>query len=438
MRIKQLQLTHFRGFEGEVTLDFEQDLTVLVGVNGSGKSSVIDALKFSLRWYIAKLFHVDNQVEGFRYSDISLTAEKGGVTAILDKEATEEAEKLEFLIRGEDTEIHLASLIFWDKIAQKYLAFLRKNPRDHNLQVIISFSAGRRLAGTENSPQENKDFIIPQAQAYEGSLGNNFRFDFFLNWFIDQTNLENQLKIERKDFEAVNPKLQVVRNALTHFLQSFPYANFSNLRTGESPFSALRTKKQTFLIDKNGKTLELNQLSDGEKGALLMVFNIAYRLAIANPASENPLHGTGVVLIDEIDLHLHPSWQKAMIHCLRSTFPNIQFIVTTHSPLIISQVKPRQIRILHDGLISHMDEFVGPFNSYGAELEEILDLVQGLDQILPDDLAEKFQQFFKLIEADKIKEASALKRELEQLTDPSHPEILKGQSIMDLKKLGIR
>ncbi len=437
MRIKQLQLTNFRGFEGEVTIDFDPQLTVLVGVNGSGKPSVMDATKFSLSWYIFKLFNVDNQVKGFDYRDINLLAGKGLIKSVFDKESTSKLETVELVLRGGYTEIDPEKVEPWNKMEEGFQSFLRRNSERHNLQVIVSFSAGRRVTEIEIPQEENKAFIIPQAQAYEGTLGNNFGFGFFLDWFIDQTNLENQSKIEKKDFEAVNPKLQVVRNALTHFLTSFPYANFSNLRTGESPFSAHRTKKQTFLIDKNGKTLELNQLSDGEKGALLIVFDIAYRLAIANPSLENPLHGTGVVLIDEIDLHLHPSWQKAILHCLRSTFPNFQFVVTTHSPLVISQVKPEQLRILNEGKVLTVKDFVGPFNSYGAEMEDILSLIQGVNETMPDELAQKFKRFFDLIEADNIEEAKTLKLELEEMTDPNHPDILKGQSLMDLKKLGI-
>lgn len=437
MRINQLQLTNFRGFEGEVTVDFDPHLTVLVGVNGSGKSSVMDALKFSLNWYILKLFNVDNQVKGFDYSDIHLGEGIGLIKAVFDKESTNELEPVELVLRGGYTEIDPQGIESWNKIEKGFQSFIRRNPGTHNLQIVVSFSAGRRVAEIEESAREENAFIIPQAQAYEGALGNNFGFDFFLDWFIDQTNLENQQKIENKDFDAVNPKLQVVRNALTHFLASFPYANFSNLRTGESPFSAHRSKKQTFLIDKNGKTLELNQLSDGEKGALLIVFDIAYRLAIANPSLENPLEGSGVVLIDEIDLHLHPSWQKAIIHCLRSTFPNLQFVVTTHSPLVISQVQPEQIRILDEGKVLRVKEYVGSFNSYGAEMEDVLELIQGVKETMPADLTQKFKRFFDLIEENNIEEATALKRELENMTDPNHPEILKGQSLMDLKKLGI-
>ena len=77
-----------------------------------------------------------------------------------------------------------------------------------------------------------------------------------------------------------------------------------------------------------------------------MVGDLARRIAIANPALEDPLAGVGVVLIDEVDLHLHPGWQRHVVSALEETFPNCQFLVSTHSPQIVSHVAPERIWIL--------------------------------------------------------------------------------------------
>lgn len=81
--------------------------------------------------------------------------------------------------------------------------------------------------------------------------------------------------------------------------------------------------------------LDVLQLSDGEKCTLALFGDIARRLAIANPSLDDPLQGDGVVLIDELELHMHTSWQRKVISMLKKTFPNIQFIITTHSPQIL-------------------------------------------------------------------------------------------------------
>lgn len=89
---------------------------------------------------------------------------------------------------------------------------------------------------------------------------------------------------------------------------------------------------------KHNTELSIAQLSEGEKCILAMTGDLARKLAIANPSRENPLEGEGIVLIDEVDLHLHPSWQGRIMPLLFRTFPNVQFIVTTHSPKVLSEI----------------------------------------------------------------------------------------------------
>jgi predicted ATP-binding protein involved in virulence len=103
-------------------------------------------------------------------------------------------------------------------------------------------------------------------------------------------------------------------------------------------------------VKKNGDTYFLEQLSDGERGLLALVFDLTRRLAIANPESDNPIaEGVALVLIDEIELHLHPKWQRQVVRKLQEVFKNCQFVITTHSPQIIGQIKAEKLRLLsHD------------------------------------------------------------------------------------------
>ena len=95
--------------------------------------------------------------------------------------------------------------------------------------------------------------------------------------------------------------------------------------------------------------LDVLQLSDGEKCTLALFGDIARRLAIANPSLDDPLQGDGVVLIDELELHMHTSWQRKVISMLKKTFPNIQFIITTHSPQILGEVDHDLMFMLYPG-----------------------------------------------------------------------------------------
>jgi predicted ATP-binding protein involved in virulence len=120
---------------------------------------------------------------------------------------------------------------------------------------------------------------------------------------------------------------------------------YNNVRPDDEDASRL-------LIDSDGSTLEVPQLSGGERGVLAMVLDLARRLSQANPVLGDPLReGEAVVLIDELDLHLHPSWQRQIVHKLTEVFPRCQFIATTHSPQIIGEVEHDRIQIIANGQV---------------------------------------------------------------------------------------
>ena len=126
------------------------------------------------------------------------------------------------------------------------------------------------------------------------------------------------------------------------------------------------------MIDVSPTTIEVAQLSDGERSTLALVLDLTRRLAQANPEMTNPAaEAEAVVLIDEIDLHLHPKWQRQIVRNLTAAFPRCQFIATTHSPQVIGEVEHDRIQIISNGQV------YSPTHSYGVDssrvLEEIMD-----------------------------------------------------------------
>jgi predicted ATP-binding protein involved in virulence len=155
-------------------------------------------------------------------------------------------------------------------------------------------------------------------------------------------------------------QLEAVRQAIQLLMPGY-----TDLRVRRLPLRMTLSKQEQELV--------INQLSDGEKCLLALTGDLVRRLAIANPALSNPLEGAAIVLIDEIDLHLHPQWQRALIPRLEKTFPHCQFIVSTHSPQIISEMGPQnRIYFLHntdEGLIAEWGK-----NAYGKETNFILEV----------------------------------------------------------------
>ncbi len=160
----------------------------------------------------------------------------------------------------------------------------------------------------------------------------------------------------------------------------------------------------------------------------MTVCDIARRLAIANPKTE-ALHGEGIVLIDELELHLHPQWQRTAISALRATFPNIQFLLTTHSPQVLSEVPQESIFILENGIVKKPS-----LNSIGRDSNTILeDIMQTSKR--PVKIERFSQDYFKAINDNDFEKANALKQEWEGILDENDPIFVQGQALITRKLL---
>ena len=171
---------------------------------------------------------------------------------------------------------------------------------------------------------------------------------------------------------------------------------FSNLRIQELP-------RLGFVVDKRGQPFYLHQLSDGERGLLALVFDLTRRLAIANPDSDNPItDGVALVLIDEIELHLHPKWQRDVIKRLPEIFKNCQFVITTHSPQVIGEVQAQCVRILSikDGRVISET----PGMAYGADSNWILNVLMGADE-MSEDVEKALEEIASLISKRDLSDA---------------------------------
>ena len=163
---------------------------------------------------------------------------------------------------------------------------------------------------------------------YKNALIPATDFKRFFGWFDLMEDEERRMKEKLKDWNYKSPVLNTVRNALSGFINSF-----------QNP--RIETKPLRFVMDRiekdgNIHELRIEQMSDGYKIVISMVADLAARMAEANPSMPNPLIGKGIVLIDELDLHLHPSVERTVLKRLRATFTRVQWVVSTHSSLVLS------------------------------------------------------------------------------------------------------
>jgi predicted ATP-binding protein involved in virulence len=356
MKVKRLTMNSFRGIS-DLTLEFhETEPTVFIGINGVGKSSILDCLSILLSWLIAQLQFDPNAVGSFmskqdgplvsgRQQDLA----NGRIFGQKDIKNGENKTHNEIAISLNSQEVKWSintfqiggntglglktALVELEPVTNNIRRHWEENP-EANIPLVVYYPVNRAVL---NIPLETpkEEYSFKQVDAYEQALnGIQINFSSFFQWFRTVEDLENEERRDNPDYR--NRQLEAVRQAIYSLLPGF-----SNLRVRRSP--------SRMTITKQGQELIVNQLSDGEKCLLALAGDLARRLAIANPGLADPLQGSGVVLIDEIELHLHPAWQRKVIPVLTDTFRNCQFIVTTHSPQVLSQVKPDGIYIRYSG-----------------------------------------------------------------------------------------
>jgi predicted ATP-binding protein involved in virulence len=177
-----------------------------------------------------------------------------------------------------------------------------------------------------------------------------------------------------------------------------------------------------FLVDwqinqEETKTLRIEQLSDGYRTTLAMIMDIAARMASANPELKNPLETEGIILIDEVELHLHPGWQQTILPPLLETFPNVQFIVTTHSPQVLTTVPSSSIKAIQWDSSEQPNLMPSIEFSEGAESQQLLEDILGIKPRPQNiDIVKKLNRYLELISLDKwdSTEAKALRSKLDK------------------------
>jgi predicted ATP-binding protein involved in virulence len=435
MKLDKISLANFKGFE-QLDLDFESDVTVIAGINGIGKSSILYAIAVVLSKALPLFTASISKPRSFDTDDIY---SKGDVlktntkflvmmqlniaSQLLDLGVQKEifSEFLDsidrfILLRRNDEQPKQQDLkqalqsrtLTGDLEAgvRETLAILASLKKDENQPIAVYFSPKRQLPGRPRSLPEQKPFKI--SQAFSFALDDReIELREFLDWFRTQEKLGSSQII-----------LDSLRSVITEFIPAF-----TNLRLREQPSLA-------FLVEKDGKPFELHQLSDGERGLLAIVFDLTRRLAIANPESSNPIaEGIALVMIDEIELHLHPTWQRQVLRRLTSTFKNCQFVVTTHSPLVIGEVEARCIRFLERDEENGRVIATIPSEAYGLDANRVLDELMGAAD-RNQEIADKLHDLFRLIDDEDFDAARQAIITLTEKLGESEPELTRARSLI--------
>ena len=283
------------------------------------------------------------------------------------------------------------------KEIKSYAEYLKNEVEAGNaevkLPVIAYYGTGR---GNIKAPEKKRSFqrTYSRWDCYIDTLDPATNFKRFFAWYDTMEDEERREKERRKSFEYRSPVLQAVRKAINIFAGAGEQGKvFKDPR--------IETKPLRFVLDECSeqgqviRELRLEQFSDGYKIIIAMVADIASRMAEANPDMENPLDSPGIVLIDEIDLHLHPRWQQSILRQLKDTFKNVQFVVSTHSPIVLLGALDIVQIVRLDG--HHIESCVQrDYSSYDVN-QLLLSQLFGLDNVLTPEIAKMMKRREELL-----------------------------------------
>jgi predicted ATP-binding protein involved in virulence len=464
MILHKLNLVNFRAFE-QIEMAFEPGVNVIAGVNGVGKSSLLRAMATGLSHVMPMM--TPSGIPPLSLADEDVTLDKSAASITLELSFDEEAisatvqrlladrperrklsKNLEAM-RGEKRRVaqptlHLQRLEQLkvkrllqglrgalaesgdrfnfeikglrlpkgtmpdvDAIKEATEIFVKSLRERPNQPVAIFCSPHRLLGGKPRKLPAITPFTIPSA--YPRALEDvDVDLRDFMGWF-------------RYHEQHRRGRAGVVLDQLSEVVTRF-VPEFGKLRIEDEP--VLR-----FVVEKQGKPFGLHQLSDGERGLLAMLFDITRRLAIANPELTDPIsQGKAVVMIDEIELHLHPKWQRTALHSFTNTFKKCQFIVTTHSPQVLGEVEHERIQLLTRNSVGRITRWK-PAHSFGLDSSRVLEELMKVNS-RNEQLDQELSQLFEQIDLEKFPNARRLIKHIAIKLGENDPEITRARSLI--------
>ena len=404
MRLERVEIENYRAIE-KLDLPLDPALTVFHGANGHGKTSVLGAIAAGL----GSIPMLLPEISGVGF----LKTDQRGQRPLRVMLRTRDGVEWDRRRFGQRKKTSRRTL---EEKMEAIVAADREEGEPLDLPIVAFYDTDRAVFDVPH-PRRKLKTEFPRYAALEGALAPRSNFRELFRWFYAMENDELREKKERRDWDYQLSELRVVREAIT------------SMTPGVSdPRIRLRPLRFTVSVESEAgkpEELALDQLSGGYRIVLALAADLARRMVQGNPHLADPLESEAVVLIDEVDLHLHPGWQQRVLVDLRRTFPNTQFIVSTHSPQVLTTVDSKHvIHLARTNRTIVAGQSSAP--TYGAAAGSVLEAVMGVQE-RPDaehnEFVQKLGEYMRLVDdrRGRSEEATALRKELENLSarDPA-------------------
>lgn len=419
----------------DLKIILHKNLTVFIGENGAGKTTLLRGIQKNLSWFSAFILKENTNGERIVDSEINNQAKQSGQISCLicsfrmgaeyriDGQLVREPKGVTTDARSEVTEYrkfgrHIRELMACEQI---------------NLPLFMFYDIERFKVNENKKSLSSQENVFYQLDGYEKSSKSKVTLENLIDWIVKLLKISNvvletpeKIKIESQVDGLLkagannkdNP-LNELYEDLVSILKLYPNdetrsASQKGIESLEKIFRQIYPDliRIQLINDDDGEDkvalqlkdeiIFLHQFSDGQRVLFGLLGDISRRLMLLNPVADDPLKGSGIVLIDEIELHLHPSWQQKIILVLRDFFPNIQFIVTTHSPHVITTVEPECIRSIYIDEKTKKFKYTIPSFTKGAESNVVLEDIFYVDP-RPQDVEEVkwLERYIKLVNEDK-------------------------------------
>lgn len=461
--LSSMHMTDFRRFI-DLDISFNENITVLIGANGAGKTSIAEGIAKTLSWLNNNLEKTDVVGRPITESDIYVGS----------KEFSEVATKFKFdeqntfnVSIGNTVSGYSGSsptdVVDIRQVAEMYKS-VAYNPLIY-IPLLAFYSVERSDLSLSSTITESasSDSVSNRFSDIKTALDGSGKLEDFSKLYIELVNQAKgektkeveELRVQIETLQATiddvyagqitpendpfNAKLNSKKQELADLIKISSFTKYQ--RHLELVNLAIKTLvpeiknievdrssgKARLMVDNFGNRVNIAQLSQGQKMLVALSGDLARRLVKLNPNSENPLHSHGVVVIDEIELHLHPKWQQEVLINLQKTFPRLQFIVTTHSPQVLSTVDKDCIRILRFDGNGNASIDIPEFQTKGVCSADVLEQIMKTSAIPPVSEANWLSDYSVLVKENlwKSEKGIGLYNKIVQHFGKDHPEIVK-------------